>query len=58
MTWSFGERVGEVRAAAAAMAAERKEPEARRTGRGVVSDNGWFEGVRKGGGTSRWVRGW
>ena len=39
------------------MAAERKWPEERSWGRGVVG-SGWAEGMRKGGGTSRRVRGW
>ena len=47
----------DVRSEAEAIAAERKCPEVISWGRGV-DGSGWEVEIRKGGGTSRRVRGW
>ncbi len=56
VVWSEGEMPGDVSRDAALMAADRKLPVEMSCGRGVLG-SGWEEGERKGGGTSRRVRG-
>lgn len=57
MAWSDGDTVFEVNSCAALMAALRKCPYLTRVERGV-SEEGWREETRKGGGTSRSVSEW